>query len=193
MKYAHAYLVRTGKTKNTTRESFIRELSDKWFKLYSRKARNDSSGFEHVFIGEIKEETHEIVGFHNWIRLYLEERKGALNYLGYIKPKRRALDPSIHGPANEQLITMIQFEWKVARKPVSSSLVGTSPEFEIALYTMCFMAGQHNVANVLQLGPYQVGITCHTWPLNLHPGQPHLFIDHGTYSNYMLLNFLAGS
>ena len=48
MKYAHAYLVRTGKTKNTTRESFIRELSDKWFKLYSRKARNDSSGFEHV-------------------------------------------------------------------------------------------------------------------------------------------------
>ena len=41
---------------------------------FSRMVDNDSSGFEHVFLGESK--AGEVVGLHNWIRLYLEERKG---------------------------------------------------------------------------------------------------------------------
>lgn len=42
----------------------------------------DSSGFEHVFVGETKSGT-EIVGFHNWIQFYLQEKSGNLDYKGY--------------------------------------------------------------------------------------------------------------
>lgn len=42
----------------------------------------DSSGFEHVFVGETKS-GKEIVGFHNWIQFYLQEKSGNLDYKGY--------------------------------------------------------------------------------------------------------------
>ena len=44
-----------------------------WFKPYT-KQHNDSSGFEHVFMGE--EEWRVLV--HNWLRLYMEEKAGRL-------------------------------------------------------------------------------------------------------------------
>ena len=52
---------------------FLSEVHKLWFDLYSRHGRNDSSGFEHVFVGEIKND--EVTGLHNWIQIYLEERK----------------------------------------------------------------------------------------------------------------------
>ena len=42
----------------------------------------DSSGFEHVFVGETKSGT-EIIGFHNWLQFYLQEKHGHLDYKGY--------------------------------------------------------------------------------------------------------------
>jgi hypothetical protein len=51
MQYVHQYLLLTRKTNKSDRAAFIRELDKIWFGLYSRKTRNDSSGFEHVFIG----------------------------------------------------------------------------------------------------------------------------------------------
>lgn len=173
MQYVHQYLLLAKKTKATDRDQFIRELDELWFGLYSRKARNDSSGFEHVFVGEIKEDTQEIVGFHNWIQIYLEERNSLrrkdrnFDYRGYIKPKRRAL-PSTQSRSQEQLVT-IQFEWRGALKNVSSSLIGTSPEFELALYTLCFYSGQQEAE--VKLGPYRVKVTSYTWPAQPRPGQ----------------------
>lgn len=163
MQYVHQYLLLTRKTKANNREQFIAELDELWFGLYSRKARNDSSGFEHVFVGEIKDGS-EIVGFHNWIQIYMEERAtqrnkcNSFDYKGFIRPKRRAL-PSTQPQSHEQLVT-IQFEWRGAYKSVSSSMIGTSPEFELALYTLCFYCG--NEENVVQLGPYrtQVSVDC---------------------------------
>jgi len=43
----------------------------------------DSSGFEHVFVGEIKGE--DVVGFHNWICFYLQEKSGNIDYHGYFR------------------------------------------------------------------------------------------------------------
>ena len=42
---------------------------------------NDSSGFEHVFVGEEKD--GKITGLHNWVQYYLEEAKGNIDYLGW--------------------------------------------------------------------------------------------------------------
>ena len=40
------------------------------------------SGFEHVFIGEIK--NGEVSGFHDWVHFYQQEKENAIDYLGYL-------------------------------------------------------------------------------------------------------------
>eukprot|EP00618_Florenciella_parvula_P019046 CAMPEP_0119473686 /NCGR_PEP_ID=MMETSP1344-20130328/5242_1 /TAXON_ID=236787 /ORGANISM="Florenciella parvula, Strain CCMP2471" /LENGTH=228 /DNA_ID=CAMNT_0007506849 /DNA_START=155 /DNA_END=842 /DNA_ORIENTATION=- len=118
---------------------------------------NDSSGFEHVFVGEEKDGV--IVGLHNWIQMYQEEKKGNFNYMGYIKPKPQNRGVSYMSPSeNEQLIT-VQFEWLGDLKPESSSFIGSSPAFEFALYSLCFLGGEEK--QVVQIGPYTVEVTCY--------------------------------
>ena len=47
----------------------------------------DSSGFEHVFVGEARGKS-EIIGLHNWIQIYLQEKSGQIDYKGFL-PSRR--------------------------------------------------------------------------------------------------------
>jgi poly(U)-specific endoribonuclease len=117
--------------------AFKRQLAALWFRPYRRTRGGplDSSGFEHVFVGEVKD--GEVTGLHNWIRIYDEERQRRLNYRGYFSGKRRRGDCT---PDEMRLVTL-QFEWTGAVKKVGSTLLGTSPEFEIALYTLCFLSG----------------------------------------------------
>ena len=44
-------------------------------------------------------------------------------------------------------------------KSVSSTLIGVSPEFEVALYTLCFFVGGED--NWVDIGPYIVNIKCY--------------------------------
>ena len=54
-----------------------------WMGFYNRgKGINSACTLEHIFLGEI--DGKKIQGFHSWIRFYLEEKAGNLNYLGYI-------------------------------------------------------------------------------------------------------------
>ncbi|XP_058104143.1 uncharacterized protein LOC131248106 isoform X3 [Magnolia sinica] len=155
IKYLHKYLVAKGMVSRQY-EDFKRMMMDLWFDLYSRGGTSScSSAFEHVFVGEIKQRgEHEVSGFHNWIQFYLEETKGRVDYQGYIFPRRRGQTPD----SETQLLT-IQFEWNGVLKSLSSTLVGVSPEFEIALYTLCFYVGEED--NHIQLGPYPVNIKCY--------------------------------
>eukprot|EP00850_Spirogloea_muscicola_P021750 SM000260S09946 [mRNA] locus=s260:94241:96342:- [translate_table: standard] len=126
-----------------------------WFALYGRNGGMRSScAFEHVFVGEIKQGEHgkEVNGFHNWIQFYIEESRGRVDYRGFILPRRHS-QPL---PDSQSQLLTIQFAWLGTMKDVSSTLVGVSPEFELALYTLCFAAGAED--NHLRLGPYAVNV-----------------------------------
>ncbi|KAL2322957.1 hypothetical protein Fmac_027336 [Flemingia macrophylla] len=153
IKYLYKYLASKNHVSGNYQE-FKRMMTNLWFDLYGRGGTSaSSSAFEHVFVGEIKQDK-EVSGFHNWLQFYLEETKGNIDYQGYIWPRRRGEIPD----SETQLLT-IQFEWNGVLKSVSSTLVGVSPEFEIALYTLCFYFGGED--NRIQLGPYNVNIKCY--------------------------------
>lgn len=155
IKYIHKYLASKGVISESN-EEFKEMMRSLWFDLYGRGGGSrSSSAFEHVFVGEIKGRGENAVnGFHNWIQFYLEEAKGNVDYYGYIFPRRRGeiID------SKTQLLTT-QFEWNGVLKSVSSILIGVSPEFEIALYTLCFFVGGED--NFINLGPYPVNIKCY--------------------------------
>lgn len=60
------------------------KLKDIWFTLYTRGSHKvSSSGFEHVFVGELKD--GKVSGFHNWISYMKQEKSDLLDYKGYIR------------------------------------------------------------------------------------------------------------
>ena len=96
MKKAHQYLHSKGKSSREMRD-FKHQLYDLWFKLYRRTKGSralDSSGFEHVFVGETRGGT-EVLGFHNWIQFYLQEKAGNVDYQGYILGKKVAINIAV--------------------------------------------------------------------------------------------------
>lgn len=61
------------------------KLASIWFREYSRQdGVVGSSGFEHVFAGELDPRSKQISGLHNWVAVYLLEKQHAVNYKGYI-------------------------------------------------------------------------------------------------------------
>jgi len=122
-----------------------------WFGLYSRENGTlGSSGFEHVFLGEIKQE--KVQGFHNWVFFSKEEQNDKLNYKGKIGPYVNL--------GNKGKIVKHKFDWNNKEKPISSMFVGTSPEFEMALYTVCFYTRPGQRCAV-KLNGKDVNITTH--------------------------------
>uniref|UniRef100_UPI0037E97C26 uridylate-specific endoribonuclease C n=1 Tax=Semicossyphus pulcher TaxID=241346 RepID=UPI0037E97C26 len=142
MKRAHRYLVSKGQS-NANLRLFKNQLHLIWFNLYRRQrnAGTDSCGFEHVFVGETKSET-EIVGFHNWVQFYLQEKNNLLDYKGY-----KARDHDL--PDQDDHVLNLQFSWYGLVKPVGSAFIGTSPEFEMALFTIVFLMSTERSTTVL--------------------------------------------
>lgn len=158
MQLCHKYLLAKGAddVPEDTNE-FIKLLYSIWFDLYRRETSRDSSGFEHVFVGEVKDD--KISGFHNWIQFYLEEKKGDLDYRGYVKPKNYS---EAETNSDDHILTF-QFRWHGIEKFVGTSFVGVSPEFEFALYTTCFLLGEENNEVVLKTGndEFHLNIRCY--------------------------------
>ncbi|KAJ1529018.1 hypothetical protein HK096_009687, partial [Nowakowskiella sp. JEL0078] len=137
IQYLHKYLVAKHLSPSDV-PSFKRILFDIWFKPYKRVVQNDSSAFEHCFVGEVRKDKG-IIGFHNWIKFFLEERAGRVDYRGYIYPKKRN-----HAQTESSHVINIQLSWYGDVKPISTFIIGCSPEFEIALYTLVFLTGVPN-------------------------------------------------
>ncbi|XP_023262495.1 poly(U)-specific endoribonuclease-C-like [Seriola lalandi dorsalis] len=142
MKRAHRYLVSKGQSSANLR-LFKSQLKLIWFNLYRRQRNTglDSCGFEHVFVGETRSGT-EIIGFHNWIQFYLQEKNSYLDYKGY---KARESDL----PDQDDHVLNLQFSWHNLVKPVGSAFIGTSPEFEMALFTIVFLINTDRSTTVL--------------------------------------------
>lgn len=99
-----------------------------WFTLYSRgNGKIGSSGFEHVFLNEVSNGT--MIGLHNWLYVYDMEKAGRIDYKGWNKKMEL-------GTKGE--IAKVRLTFDNLQKPSNSLFVGTSPELEIALYTVCF-------------------------------------------------------
>ncbi|KAJ9069762.1 hypothetical protein DSO57_1015258 [Entomophthora muscae] len=153
--YLHQYLV-AKRLCSGDPITFRRMLYDIWFKLYRRGGKNDSSAFEHVFLGEIRE--GEVIGFHNWLFFYYEEKAQRLNYHGYVPPHHSHV---LQNPSGKEHLLTTRFTWKDCCKSFSSGFVGTSPEFEFALYTLCFLTKQERVA--ASLSGFETDIIVHSF------------------------------
>ncbi|XP_030633133.1 poly(U)-specific endoribonuclease-C [Chanos chanos] len=143
MQCAYRYLVSKGMAHPEIRQ-FKNQLYEIWFRLYNRDRSGgaDSCGFEHVFVGETKH-GKEIMGLHNWVQFYLQEKHGHVDYKGY-----KARDNK-DTPDEDDHVLNLQFSWKGLVKPVGSSFIGVSPEFEVGLFTIVFLMSTERTSNVV--------------------------------------------
>uniref|UniRef100_A0A1A9ZEJ9 EndoU domain-containing protein n=1 Tax=Glossina pallidipes TaxID=7398 RepID=A0A1A9ZEJ9_GLOPL len=132
-----------------THRDLVKEL---WFTQYSRgNGKIGSSGFEHVFVNEVKNGT--IIGLHNWVYFYDEEKGGRLDYKGYLNQ----LDLG-----TKAKVMKVRFTHNGLNKPVNTLFIGTSPELELALYTLCFQLRPDRTCPV-SLGGSNFGIVTYSW------------------------------
>ncbi|XP_023279387.1 poly(U)-specific endoribonuclease [Seriola lalandi dorsalis] len=145
-------------------EEFIQDLKMMWFGLYSRNNNKmDSSGFEHIFAGEVK--GGKVSGFHNWIQFYLLEKRGQLNYYSH----------SFNGPWTTYPDVMgMQFMWGGYFKQVGSAVIGCSPEFDFAIYSLCYITRPGKQCR-LSLGGKELIIQTYTWDKSFY-GEGKKFI-----------------
>lgn len=156
-----------------------RHCYDTWFGLYDRAKRDSlhlspskpshshpnrsespaggqilgSSGFEHVFVGEVKR--GEVGGFHNWFHFYILEKQGHINYLGHWEKVTLGEEGGRGGHGMS-----FTFTWDGVQKPYGSAFIGTSPSLELALYTTCLLVRPDTKCHVV-LGEQDVYIQ--TW------------------------------
>ncbi|XP_037954584.1 poly(U)-specific endoribonuclease homolog [Teleopsis dalmanni] len=134
-------------------EAQLQLLKDIWFTQYSRgQGRIGSSGFEHVFLSEIKNQN--ILGLHNWIYFSEQEAQGNLEYQGFINH----MDLDKHN----KFLVALRFKFHGIVKPYNTLLIGTTPELEMSLYTVCFLLNSAEPCPV-QLGTTKFDVITHTW------------------------------
>nr|XP_061795691.1 uridylate-specific endoribonuclease C-like [Nerophis lumbriciformis] len=169
MKCAHQYLVEKRQSPPDV-EGFKKQLYDIWFRLYhrDRSGGEDSCGFEHVFVGETKQ-GQEITGLHNWVQFYLQEKHGNIDYKGY-----KARDNK-NTPDEDDHVLNLQFSWKGLLKPVGGSFVGVSPEFEVAIFTIVFLAsGDKSTALEVKVDEYVLELVVHRHGRSIGSSYPKL-------------------
>ncbi|CAJ0595926.1 unnamed protein product [Cylicocyclus nassatus] len=116
------------------RNVFRKWIEQIWFEHYSRSRGEvlDSSGFEHVFMGEFrtaKKKKRKVNGLHNWIRFYQFEQDASENF-HYKEYKDH----------RKNILAALRYSWRGAEKPLGSMFIGTSPEYDMAIFTLCFLA-----------------------------------------------------
>jgi len=153
MKYTHQWLAQKELAPEEM-DDFKECLNDIWFNMYGRSYQErkrrveDSSAFEHIFVGETRD--GEILGFHNWLRFYQLEKAGAIDYRGYYPKWGHENDEQ---PVSITIKFQIEAKGMELEKPKGGFLLGTSPEFEIALFTVgLVLSGGESIEIPITLG-----------------------------------------
>ncbi|XP_063302772.1 poly(U)-specific endoribonuclease-A-like [Pelobates fuscus] len=178
MKLTHEYLVKKNLSKPGLKD-FKSQLYGIWFQLYSREPGkgHDSCGFEHVFVGESKR-GKEIMGLHNWVQFYLQEKRHNIDYKGFVARQYK------NRPDEDDQVLNLQFSWKDMVKPVGSSFIGVSPEFEFAVYTVIFLMSQEKITKeIVRVEEYELQIIVNrhgrhigtAYPVLLSSNNPDLY------------------
>ncbi|GAB6024495.1 hypothetical protein CHUAL_009649 [Chamberlinius hualienensis] len=110
-------------------KGFKTQLNAVWFGFYKRNGALSSSGAEHVLIGEVSGDT--VKGLHSWVRYCTEEKGGNITFL---EMKNNTF------LGNSVYLSAISFKWDGALKSLDSMFFGTSPAFDLAVFTLCFYA-----------------------------------------------------
>jgi poly(U)-specific endoribonuclease len=124
---ASDYLVENGYVDSAT--ALRTYMSQIWFETFDRDGvKNSSCGFEHIFIGEVSDGDYE--GLHNWVGYYhLEEELDEINYLGHYETIE----------LTDLSVLSFRFTRSGYLKSDSTMFVGSSPEFDVSIMTLCFM------------------------------------------------------
>lgn len=154
MHFTHDWLVANGKA-DASWHAFKAQLVQLWFSLSS--GGSGTTAFERIFFGTPRSDG-KVVDVHNWVQIYRLERAGVLDYSGYTPAQGYRGDY----PDEDQQLLTIKFAWQAEDSPGTTSFIGTSPEFEFALYTMCFLNGQES--NPVTLAGYEVEVSCRREP-----------------------------
>ncbi|NXH01265.1 ENDOU endoribonuclease, partial [Loxia leucoptera] len=118
---------------------------------YSPARAGGSSRRPLCVLGEVKK--GKVSGFHNWIRFYLLEKQGVVNYFSH----------NFNGPWDTYPDVLgLQFSWDGFYKEVGSAFIGCSPEFEFGLYTLCFLARPGRACH-LSLGGHRLSVQTYPW------------------------------
>lgn len=135
-------------------KEYLRQI---WLGFYNRGGGiQGSSGYEHVFLGE--KNGNSISGYHGWVKYYQDEKAGRVNYLGYITSTNlgevyllclllHLLYELILLP--QSTLLEVPMSWDGIYKSLNSLTVSNSPELELAIATVCFLARPNAVCPVM--------------------------------------------
>ncbi|XP_063973601.1 endoribonuclease CG2145-like isoform X2 [Diachasmimorpha longicaudata] len=114
------------------------EMKDTLRHMWLTKIDGATSGFERIFLAELYPGP-SFIGAQNWIYFASKEPSREINYMGYTE--ERAL-------AEKAMLLKINVKMGDAVKQNVTMLVGTSPELEMSLYTVCFYARPNDICPV---------------------------------------------
>ncbi|XP_043518178.1 poly(U)-specific endoribonuclease homolog isoform X3 [Frieseomelitta varia] len=118
-----------------------------WFTVFS----GSTCGFERVFASE--NYGTAIIGVQDWIYFEYQESLKRIDYMGYIDKLDLGSTASL---------IKLNFQMDGIVRPNATIFVGTLPELEMALYTICFYARPNNLCPV-SLGGTKFNIYTHSF------------------------------
>ncbi|MBK8257997.1 MAG: lamin tail domain-containing protein [Polyangiaceae bacterium] len=146
---------------NLTPQAFKAVLNRLWFELFTNYFGGNSteyaSGFEHVFVGEGKYDTHsggelnlgEISGYHSWVKFYLDEKLERVNFLGYKYDLRGGIIPTTPNVVTLQMLwNLIDMQGRVVAqlfKKKGGFFVGPSPACELVSGAVAYYESVHGL------------------------------------------------
>ncbi|XP_014468582.1 PREDICTED: poly(U)-specific endoribonuclease homolog, partial [Dinoponera quadriceps] len=118
-----------------------------WFSQFD----SSTSGFERVFTSE--RYGHDLLGVTDWIYFEYQESKNRIDYKGYV---------DILKLGDSTSLVKLNFQMDDVIRPNATIFMGTLPELEMSLYTICFFARPNDLCPV-SLGGKKFNIYTHSF------------------------------